>query len=88
MRLLSPLPVAPALDLLLTDLMLPGIAGPDPAVGLQERWPGLRVILMSGHTEDEAVRRGVDKGNGHFLQKPFDVTALAREVRAAFDEQA
>ncbi|MFI5142674.1 MAG: PAS domain S-box protein, partial [Thermoanaerobaculales bacterium] len=48
------LPAEPSFDLLLTDLMLPGIAGPELAVGLHERWPELRVILMSGYTEDEA----------------------------------
>ena len=51
------LPDEPPYDLLLTDLMLPGIAGPELAVGLHERWPALRVILMSGYTEDEAVRQ-------------------------------
>ncbi|MFI5165233.1 MAG: PAS domain-containing protein [Thermoanaerobaculales bacterium] len=73
-------------DLLLTDLMLPGIMGPQVARELGERWPALKVILMSGYTEDEAVRRGVTAGNVRFLQKPFDMEALAHEVRAALDE--
>ena len=72
-------------DLLLTDLMLPGITGGELAMGLQARWPDLRVVLMSGYTEDEAVRRGVGEGQVRFLQKPFDMDALARELRAALD---
>ncbi|MFI5167563.1 MAG: PAS domain S-box protein [Thermoanaerobaculales bacterium] len=73
-------------DLLLTDLMLPGALGPQVARELRECWPALKVILMSGYTEDEAVRRGVTAGNVRFLQKPFDMEVLAREVRAALDE--
>jgi CheY-like chemotaxis protein/two-component sensor histidine kinase len=79
------LPGDPGFDLLLTDLMLPGIAGPALAATLKERWSALKVILMSGYTEDEAVRRGVGSGLVRFLQKPFDMKTLAREVRAALD---
>ena len=77
------LPAEEPFDLLLTDLMLPGISGPQLAQGLQDRWPLLRVILMSGYTEDDAVRRGTSEGNVRFLQKPFGAAALAAEVRAA-----
>lgn len=40
---------------------------------------------MSGYAEDEAIRRGVGEGTVRFLQKPFDLTTLAREMRAALD---
>ncbi|MFI5165347.1 MAG: PAS domain S-box protein [Thermoanaerobaculales bacterium] len=76
------LPVEEPFDVLLTDVMLPGIAGPELAHGLEARWPGLRVILMSGYTEDEAVRRGIATGKVRFLQKPFDMATLAQEIRA------
>ncbi len=80
------LPDRPAFDLLLTDLMLPGVAGQQLARGLRERWPRLKVILMSGYTDDAAVRRGIAAGAVRFLQKPFDMATLARELRAALDE--
>ncbi len=80
------LPAKPPFDLLLTDLMLPGASGSDLARGLRERWPGLKVILMSGYANDEAVRRGVAAGAVRFLQKPFDMETLARELRAALAE--
>jgi two-component system, cell cycle sensor histidine kinase and response regulator CckA len=80
------LPAEEPFDVLLTDLMLPGATGPQLARGLLERWPALRVILMSGYAEDEAVRSGVGGGTVRFLQKPFGVDALSREVRAALDE--
>ena len=79
------LPVKEPFDVLLTDLMLPGIGGPQLVVGLRDRWPSLRVILMSGFTEDEVVRQGISEGTVRFLQKPFDMAALAREIRAALE---
>jgi two-component system cell cycle sensor histidine kinase/response regulator CckA len=79
------LPLEPGFDLLLTDLMLPDFNGNDLAASLIERWPTLEVILMSGYTEDEAIRRGVGAGVVRFLQKPFDMKTLAREVRAALE---
>lgn len=80
------LPAEPPFDLLLTDLMLPGMAGPELAVEMVGRWPRLRVILMSGYTEDEIVKRRIAAELVRFLQKPFDMVRLAREVRAALDE--
>ena len=81
------LPAEPPVDLLLTDLMLPGVAGPELAVEMVGRWPRLRVILMSGYTEDEAVKRRIAAELVHFLQKPFDMARLAHEVRVALDER-
>ncbi len=80
------LPQDPGFDVLLTDLMLPGVAGNDLARGLEDRWPKLKVILMSGYAQDEAVRRGAFTGRVRFLQKPFDLASLAREIRAALEE--
>ena len=80
------LPAEEPFDVLLTDLMLPGATGPQLAQTLLARWPELKVILMSGYPEGEAVRAGVSSGTVRFLQKPFGIDALAREVRAALDE--
>jgi PAS domain S-box-containing protein len=75
-------------DVLLTDLVLPGINGADLAGLLSARWSRLAVILMSGYTEDEAMRRGIRAGEVRFLQKPFDMETLARELRSALEEMA
>ena len=72
-------------DLLLTDLMLPGISGGDLAAGLLARRPDLRVVLMSGYAEDAAIRLASQTSPVHFLQKPFDMDTLARELRAALE---
>jgi hypothetical protein len=73
-------------DLVLTDLLLPGIRGSEFARALQARSPSLKVILMSGYLEHEVWRAQVSAGRWRFLQKPFDAATLAREVRAALDE--
>ncbi len=74
------LPAAPAFDLLITDLMLPDVNGTALARSLTERWPGMRVVLMSGYSEDEAVRDGAGPGHVEFLQEPFDMARLAQTL--------
>ncbi|HVN74852.1 MAG TPA: PAS domain S-box protein, partial [Thermoanaerobaculaceae bacterium] len=78
-------PAEPPFDLLLTDLLLPGIHGAELAEAMRRRWPALKVIVMSGYAEDEAVRRGVLEGSVRFLQKPFGMATLAAELRGALD---
>ncbi len=73
-------------DLLLTDLSLPGIHGTELAATLRARWPDLKVILMSGYAESEAVRQLVSSGPLRFLQKPFGMATLAREIQGALGE--
>lgn len=77
------LPEDSTFDLLLTDLVLPGLSGVELAIGLQSRWPDLRLLLMSGHTEDQVAKYAVFTGRVRFLQKPFDLATLARELRNA-----
>jgi PAS domain S-box-containing protein len=71
--------------LLLTDMMLPGLNGAQLADRLRQRWPALKVIVMSGYTEDEEIRRKAAHGVLRFLQKPVDLETLAREVYAALE---
>jgi len=78
----------PGFDLLLTDYLLPDVLGTDLAVRLQERWPAVKVVLMSGYAQDEAVRRRISQGELRFLQKPFDMATVARELRDALASHA
>ncbi len=82
------LPAEPEFDLLLTDLVLPGADGHALAHGLMDRWPQLQVIMMSGYTDDEAMKHEVSAGTTHFLQKPFDMGSLAREVWEVLSQRA
>jgi signal transduction histidine kinase/ActR/RegA family two-component response regulator len=73
------------IDLLLTDVVMPGGSGRDLADTLLGRRPDLRVIFMSGYTADVILRRGVVAEAVRFLPKPFSPLALAHAVRRALD---
>ncbi len=77
------LPVEPVPDLLLTDLTLPGIGGAALAVGLRDRWPDMKVVLMSGYARAEMLRGSAGAGDACLLQKPFDAATLARAVESS-----
>jgi two-component system, cell cycle sensor histidine kinase and response regulator CckA len=68
-------------DLLITDVVMPGINGAELARRLQEECPALKVIYLSGYMEDEMLRHGIATGAATFLQKPFSSEALLRKVR-------
>ncbi|MFO8075029.1 MAG: PAS domain-containing protein [Egibacteraceae bacterium] len=68
------------IDLLLTDVVMPGLDGPGLADALAEERPGLPVLFVSGYTDHRAVRGG--DGATDFLAKPFSVTDLAETVRS------
>jgi two-component system cell cycle sensor histidine kinase/response regulator CckA len=74
-----------SIDLLVTDVIMPGCGGPELLGRLQVRAPGLRVLYMSGYTEQSAAHRaGIARGLP-FLQKPFTAAQLVRQVREAMD---
>ena len=74
-----------AIQLLLTDVMLPGMSGPDLARRMFESSPSLKVLYISGYTGDEAVRRGEYPPGAQFLAKPFTLGALVSGVRNVLD---
>jgi CheY-like chemotaxis protein len=73
-----------SIDLLLTDVVMPRIGGRELSLRLGALRPGLKVLFMSGHTDDEVLRQGVAEGAA-FLQKPFGPEALVRKVRELLD---
>jgi PAS domain S-box-containing protein len=70
-------------DVLVTDVVMPGMTGQELAQIALERNPDLRVVYMSGHTEDVLVRNGARARNLSFLQKPFTRATLLRAVEQA-----
>jgi len=68
------------IDLLITDVILAGMDGPELARRAAELTPDLPVLFISGYTDDEIVRRGLLQKGQPFLQKPFTPEALAAQV--------
>jgi two-component system cell cycle sensor histidine kinase/response regulator CckA len=75
----------PSIDLLLTDVVMPGASGPDLVKQLVERRPALQVIYMSGYTDEAIVHHGVLDPGIAFLHKPFSSETLGRKIREALD---
>ena len=68
------------IDLLITDVVMPGTSGPELARRLRTHRPGLRVLFMSGHAESTLATHTRSAGMG-FLAKPFKPSVLAAKVR-------
>jgi DNA-binding NtrC family response regulator len=76
---------ADSIDLLVTDVVMPGCGGPELLIRLQDRSPAVRVLYMSGYTELSAAHKaGIDKGTP-FVQKPFTAAEFLRQVRQVLD---
>jgi PAS domain S-box-containing protein len=73
------------LDLLLTDLVIPGMNGRELHEKVKGLFPGAKVLFMSGYTEDVVTHRGVLDEGIPFVQKPFSVLGLATKVRAVLE---
>jgi len=69
------------LDLLITDVVMPGMNGRELVQKMQEYHPGIKVIYMSGYTADVIAKQGVLEQGVHFLQKPFSSHDLGQLVR-------
>ncbi len=70
-----------AIDLLVTDMVMPGMTGQELAVQLQHEYPGLRIVFMSGYSEHAATEMANADPNVRLLNKPFSRGTLLRGVR-------
>ena len=75
------------LDLLLTDVILPGSSGVQLAQRLSARQPKMRILYVSGYTADTIVHHGGHDPNFAFLSKPFGLATLAKKIRAVLDAE-
>jgi PAS domain S-box-containing protein len=73
------------IHLMVTDVVMPGMAGPELALRLKSLHPEMKVLFMSGYSDDAIVHHGVISKGAEFIQKPFTLDGLARKVREILD---
>jgi len=74
------------IHLLLTDVIMPGIGGRELYNSLAQLRPGLKVIYISGYTDDSVIAEGARSNQIPFLQKPFAAADLAKKIRGVLNE--
>lgn len=73
------------IDLVISDVVMPGMSGRQFAETLRQQRKDFRLLFISGYTDDAVVRHGIVKADEAFLQKPFSPNTLARKVREVLD---
>jgi PAS domain S-box-containing protein len=74
------------IHLVLTDVVMPNLGGPELASRLRTLRPGIKVLLMSGYTDNAIAINGALEERFHFIEKPFSPEQLARKVRAVLGD--
>ncbi len=73
------------IHILLTDVVMPNMGGPELAQELRMRFPGIRVLFTSGYTDDAVVRHGLLEAHASFIQKPYTPQALGKKLREVLE---
>ncbi len=76
---------ADEIQMVVSDVIMPGLSGRETIEAILAIRPGVRVLFLSGYTEDSVLRRGIRTGEVDFLQKPFTLNKLAAKVRESLD---
>ncbi|MBU5636253.1 PAS domain S-box protein [Geomonas sp. Red69] len=75
------------IDVILTDVVMPGMNGKEMVDAIEAFRPGLKVLFMSGYTRDLVAQRGVVDEGRHFIQKPFDLQSLGRKLKETLQDR-
>lgn len=76
------------IDLLITDVVMPHLSGREMAERIKPIHPETKILFISGYTDDEIIRHGLEKSKLHLLQKPFGPQVLLESVRHVLDLEA
>ena len=74
------------IDLVLSDMVMPGLSGPDTVARLLASRPSVKVLYMSGYSDHALLRRGSTEVTVNFIQKPFAPQTLSAKIRAVLDD--
>ena len=74
-------------DLLMTDVVMPGMSGRELAEQLSRLRPGIKILYMSGYTDHAIVHHGILETGAVLLQKPFTLSTLASKLREILEPQ-
>jgi len=76
------------IHLMLVDVIMPGMSGSELAKASKPLYPEVKILYMSGYTDEAIVRHGVLEKGVNYIQKPFTLEGLARKVREVLDKEA
>ena len=76
------------IHLMLADIIMPGMSGSELAKLLKPLYPEIKILYMSGYTDNAVVRHGVLEKGVNYIQKPFTMEGLARKVREVLDKDS
>jgi YesN/AraC family two-component response regulator len=74
------------IDLMVSDVVMPGMGGRQLAEKIVALRPEIKVLFVSGYTDDAVMRHGIHSSETNFLQKPFTGESLAQKVRKVLDQ--
>ena len=74
-----------SVHLVLTDVIMPGMSGPALAAYVAEHYPAIKIVYMSGYTDNVIAHHGILEPGTQFIAKPFTVASLTSKVREVLD---
>ena len=74
-------------DVLLLDVKMPGLGGLEVIRKVKEKWPGLRVVLLTGHGSSQDAEEGMQLGAFQYVMKPVNIDDLVHILRAASEQK-
>ena len=75
------------IDLVISDVVMPKMRGRELANKISEKYPKIKVLFISGYSDNQIAQNGILISGIHFLQKPYSIEKLAKKVREILDKK-